>query len=480
MKKQAILLWTVLFAIGFTLCADTRTIIVKKDGSGDAVTIQAAFNAAANGDIIEIGDDEKYIEDVTVSPALAQAGIPASPIASFTLRAASGKHPVIQAANAVTSQRMIALGLPGQDYLGFVVWGCKGVMIQGIEIVNYENTVNAFNVQSSLVIADSADVTIENCTIRGPAARSPGEGNGILIAGVQANPFRTDNIVVRNCLITETHYGVISAVFQKGSGADPNHVTVEDCRFIDGYESGVDIDNAGEAIVRRCTFNNYNHGIHFAGGNAIVEDCLIMNTKQEGLDLQVDTNWNDHIAGVVVRRCAVIGCGFDSDRAGIRCADGSSRFENCISAGNAGPGILVTCGSNSDVNAVFDHCDIYENFGDFEVKLVSTGNYLGQLTITNSNIVSTGSGILNEVELEAVIAHHNNVFVKFDAYERVNATASLSLNPKYVSPAFNASDFTFAGFQLREDSPVLRAGEGGAAIGSQGLPVTTVKSWRAY
>ena len=100
--------------------------------------------------------------------------------------------------------------------LGFVLWGCKGVTIQGIEIVNLESTVNAFNVESTLTIADCDTVTIENCTVRGPNEKSEHEGGAVLIAGVQAKPYLTNNITIKNCLITESHYGIISAVFQKG------------------------------------------------------------------------------------------------------------------------------------------------------------------------------------------------------------------------------------------------------------------------
>ena len=165
----------------------SANITVKQDGTGDTQTIQAALNAAQNGDTIIIGDSKTYVEDLTASPFLAQVGVPAAAVSSFTLMAADGVKPVIQAANAETSQRMSVLGLTGRDMLGFAIWGCQGVTIQGIEIVNLENEVNAFNVQSSLVIVDSDRVTVQDCTVRGPNQKSAHEGNAILIAGVQAD-----------------------------------------------------------------------------------------------------------------------------------------------------------------------------------------------------------------------------------------------------------------------------------------------------
>lgn len=459
--------------------AFTATITVKQDGTGSAKTVQDALNSAKNGDTIVIGDSGKYQEDITASPILAQAGIPAANLSSFTLKAADGMKPVIQATNAETSQRMSVLGLPGKDMLGFVIWGCKGVTIQGVEIINLDNTVNAFNVQSSLVVVDSDGVTIDNCTLRGPNQKSEHEGCALLIAGVQAQPYITDNITVRNCLVTESHYGIISAIFQKGSGTDPNHVTIENCRFINGFESGIDMDNAQQMTIRNCTFDNYNHGIHFAGGTTLVEDCIIRNSKDAGLDVNVDTSWNDKITGVTVRRCAVIGSGAEKEGAGIRCADGPSRFENCISTGNYGPGILVKPDSVSDVNAVFDHCDLYENITSTETML-QTGKYAAAVTITNSNIVSSGTGIENQLDITAVTAHHNNVFVKGDAYINVDGKDSLAKDPLFVSPTDNPDAFSFDKFKLKDNSPVLKAGVGGTAIGSQGGTVVLVPMWSIF
>lgn len=460
--------------------AFTATITVKQDGTGNHKTIQAAFNAAQNGDTIIIGDSGKYVEDLTASPALAAAGIPAAPLASFTLKAADGMKPVIQAANLESSQRMSALGVPGRDMLGFVVWGCKGVTIQGIEIVNLENVVNAFKVESSLVIADSDGVTIENCTLRGPNEKSSNEGNALLIAGVQAQPFLTDNIVIRNSLITESHYGIISGLFQKGSGVDPNRVTIENCQFINTFQSGIDIDNAKQMVVRNCTFTNCHRGIHLAGGSALVEDCTILSSKSYGIECYVDTTWNDKITNGIFRRCAIVGSGVESEAAGIRCADGPVRFENCIVAGSTGAGIQLSGKAHADVSVAMDHCDLYENLGIAEVMLMAEGDRAVKFTITNSNIVSSGGGFENERDPGDVDAHHNNVFVKGDAYYNVTAKNSISKDPLYVSASNDPAKFTFEGFKLQATSPVLNAGVDGKAIGAYGTIVTRIRQWLTY
>ncbi|MFH1742588.1 MAG: right-handed parallel beta-helix repeat-containing protein [bacterium] len=480
MLKRSLILVMAAWLGFFAASSAAKTITVKQDGTGDTTTVQAALNAASDGDIIEIADDGRYVEDLSASPVLAQAGL-APALFSFTLRAAAGKHPVVEAANAETSQRMSILELPGRDMLGFAIWGCNGVTIQGIEFAALENSVNAFNVQSCITIADSANVTIEDCIVRGPGEPSPGEGTGILIAGVAANPFLTDNITIRNCSIIDPHYGITSAIFMKGSGTDANHVTIEDCQFSNTTESAVDIDNAHEAVVRRCTMSDCKYGIHFAGGNSIVEDCLVFYSLSEGLKADVDENWNDQIVGAVVRRCAFIGNGVQNPEAGVRCADGASiRFENCIIAGNGGPGLRVQTGSTTDVNVILDRCDLYENSGESEVIVEGNGMNLATLTITNSNIVSSFDGIVNEIEFEAVTLHHNNVFVPGELYNYVGSSDSVSVDPMYVSPTIIPEEFAFGDFALQGGSPVLTAGEGGTAIGSQGPLETQVKDWSVY
>ncbi len=456
------------------------TIVVKQDGTADATSIQAALMAASDGDTIEIADDETYVEDVTASPVLAQAGIPAAPLASFTLKAREGNNPVLQAANAENSQRMAALGISGRDMLGLVVWGCKGVTIQGIEIVNPENSVNGYNVQSSFIIADCEDILVERCTIRGPGEASPGEGNAVLVAGVQAQPFLTNNITIRDCLITESHYGIITAVFQKDTGVDPNKVVIEGCIFQTGFESAIDIDNALEAIVRDCTITDYKHGIHFAGGNSLVEDCLVIESKEEGFKTDIDENWNSEIIGGIVRRCAFVGNGVENPRGGVRLTDGPIQMENCIIAGNYGPGVWVTTASTTDVDAVLDHCDIYQNQGDFQVHIQVDGDMWAKLTMTNCNVVGDADGFNNEMYPEDVVVHHNNVYVDGEAYVFVNPEDSLSVDPLYVGAAADPASFTSDGFQLQPDSPVLSAGVDGTYIGSQGVQETRIETWMIH
>ncbi|MCP4711096.1 MAG: hypothetical protein GY869_20950, partial [Planctomycetes bacterium] len=198
-------------------------------------------------------------------------------------------------------------------------------------------------------------------------------------------------------------------------------------------------------------------------------------------ECEIDTNWNDSITEVTVRRCAIIGNGFEAEEApGIECSDGPLLFENSIIAGNAGPGVKVTTGSSSAVNAVFDHCDIYENFGLSEIMIMGGGEQSAKLTVTNSNIVSSGGGFENELDPSAVTAHHNNVAVSFDAYYNVNATDSVANDPLYESPTNNPVDFSWDGFKLKSGSPSLNAGEDGSAIGSTGSSVTFINAWEIF
>jgi len=79
-----------------------------------------------------------------------------------------------------------------------------------------------------------------------------------------------------------------------------------------------------------------------------------------------------------------------------------------------------------------------------------------------------------------VDAHHNNVFVKGDAYYNVTAKNSISKDPLYVSPSNDPAQFTFEGFKLQDNSPVLNAGVDGKAIGAYGTIVTRIRQWLTY
>ncbi|RJP22080.1 MAG: hypothetical protein C4527_22385 [Candidatus Omnitrophota bacterium] len=97
------------FVVVFAMAAwgaESATITVAKDGTGNVASVQHALLLAQNGDEIVIADNAVYEEDIT-------AGAVANLVASFTLRAAAGQHPTIRAVNQ--SSRLAVLGIPGVD-----------------------------------------------------------------------------------------------------------------------------------------------------------------------------------------------------------------------------------------------------------------------------------------------------------------------------------------------------------------------------
>ena len=89
-------------ALGALPSVDAATIRVP----GDHSTVQAAVNAAAPGDVVEITNSATYTEDLTIT----------TPV---TLRGAAGQRPTLAAAH--TAERFGHLGITGPDRFGAVV-----------------------------------------------------------------------------------------------------------------------------------------------------------------------------------------------------------------------------------------------------------------------------------------------------------------------------------------------------------------------
>ena len=112
--------------------------------------------------------------------------------------------------------------------------------------------------------------------------------------------------------------------------------------------------------------------------------------------------------------------------------------------------------------------------------MFKSGEKAVSLTITNSNIVSSGNGIENQLDASVVTAHHNNVFAGIEAYINVEAKDSIAKDPLFVSPTNNPDEFSLDDFKLQDKSPVIKAGEGGSFIGSQGPKTTSIPMWNLF
>lgn len=463
------------------------TITVMQDGSGDATSVQAALAAAENGDTIVIGDSEVYEEDVT-------AGVAAELVASFTLKAAEGQTPVIRAVNQ--TERLGALGFPGIDFMGTFLFGCQGVVIEGITFENMTVEANVAGLSACLALFDCSDVTVRNCTVRaagGEGTGYPADNLGLVVGGVQTAPT---GVVIEDCLIEEVNYGIAVAKLQGGTPTDPS-VTIRNCTIQHCEETGIEVDNGaplespdpstiaqGEGnLLENNTIIDANTGLSLGGGYTVIRNCTVLASRGEGFDVDLDGDRGTQPITGILENTAFIGSGGD----GVRIDEGLIDLSNCIVAGSGSEGIHLRESGNETV-VTADHCDIYRNLQldpeSFYEVLVDVGEAaLIQLRITNSNVVGMAglyNGSLEDpgyFDPEGLFATYCNVFVDAERYTNVVVENDLEFDPMYVNPIPDPDQFTREGFELESGSPAIGAGEDGTYIGSQGQAAVGVEDW---
>ncbi|MFH1741232.1 MAG: right-handed parallel beta-helix repeat-containing protein [bacterium] len=480
----------VLLAIGVASSAMGATITVKKDGSADIDSVALALATISNGDTIIIADSATYEEDLT-------AGALPGFAASFTLKAADGQTPVIQAVNGLA--RLEALGIPGTDYMGALFFGCQGVLIEGITFQNLDVSANLAGISGVLTLMDSSDITVRNCTIRAAGAEAgyPADNVNLILAGVTMPPT---GIVVEDCISEDGNYGLAVAKLLGGTPTDPSTI-VRNCIFRNLEETGIEVDSgaplespdpntiaAGQGnLFENCTVINANTGIQLGGGYNVIRNCEVLGCREHGFDVDLDGDRGTQPITGIVEDSVFIGCAGD----GVRIDEGIVSLTNCIVAGSSSEGIHL---QNSDnlTTVTVDQCDIYHNLQEsdyFEVRVDVGGTDLVQLKISNSNVITEmGGGILNGsvddftyFDEEGLFASYCNVISTDERYVNVVVDNDLQVAPAYVSPSIDPDAFTREGFRLPAGSSLLTAGKDGTYIGSQGSgePVG-VKDWSIY
>ena len=463
------------------------TITVAQDGSGDVPSVQAAAATAANGDEIVILDSAVYEEDLT-------AGAGAGFAAQFTLKAAEGQTPTLRAVN--TAIRLDAFGIPDEDRLGTILFGCVGTVIEGIIFENLTTQVNASTISSALGLIDCIDVTIRNCTIRG--AGGPGTSYdafnfGTVVFGVTLAPT---GIVYENCLVEECHFGVQVLKATAGVPTDPS-ITLRGCTIQNCNGNGIEMDCAA-------TPNPEDPSVVATGPGHLIEDTVIVNCANPAT-----------LGGgkITFRRCDFLGnrgyvnvdkqdtgelpilAGFDdvaiigSGNIGVRVIGGILTMTNCIVAGCAREGLYLTEDAEEGI-ATVDHCDFYQNLTEtpdsFQLRLDPATGLDRTLAVSNTNVLGI-SGIINGkpdamdvFDPDVVTASYCNVNTEFDPYINVTVDHEVSFDPQYVNPTTDPDLFTREGFQLQEGSPALTAASDGGPLGSQGPADVRVTDWAIH
>jgi hypothetical protein len=182
--------------------------------------------------------------------------------------------------------------------------------------------------------------------------------------------------LVSDCLLDgEKNNGNISLVAKNGSGGENIDVKVSDCLIINGDKAGVEVVQGNDT--------NYNENIIFDG-------CVIKNNK-----FGVLIDWGD-VGSIKFRDCDIQ----NNDQDGIINAGGgvqNTEIVGCTIENNGEHGISLTNSDGPITSVSIDNTTIKDNntknndsHGIF-IKYVPGGDPIKNLTIQNTDIVSTGT-----------------------------------------------------------------------------------------
>lgn len=309
----------VVFFVGVWSQAMAATIHVEKDGSGDFTVIQAAVDAAADGDVIEIGpgqyeEYQPYNWSLDVYVWVRDK--------SLTFRGSGPDETIIG---------------PGDPYVHNQSGGMifrDGAFLR-VENLSFKNMWNGPGIDASVEILE-----IENCVFRG------GDYNllpdGILLDSSQGG-------YIRNCQFLDLDVGV--GIFSPTSG-----LVVEDCYF-SGFWQGVSAGWSGSvSTVRNCEFlgegRQNSIGVQiWSGASLTLESCSISGCARAGVLISDN-------GPVFVRDCTITQLG----GSGIRLhSNYAAQFENNIVVSDVACIMIL---ENGTVGASFFHNNHFIREGD--------------------------------------------------------------------------------------------------------------------
>lgn len=450
---------------------------------GDHATVQAAVNAAADGDIIEITNSAVYNEDVTIAKTL-------------TLRGAEGQRPTIQNANSI--ERFAHLGIIGPDCLGTVV-RAAGCQLSNITFSNPQVEADAAGVSSALTII-APGVTTENCTIT-TVDTAPGDNVGVAVVDLDlptgGNPPM--DTLFKDCLFDTNKFGLAISWFI--APAIIPTVTVDGCTFTNNTGSSLEMDT-GNVQVINCTFmDNPGTGIEVGAGSvSVVDSVFARNGLQNGCAINVElaTNWDETAeapmpspvgeglpaGSIQLSRCIFYAHG-DPDIAldpTVRVHEGTLNASHCIFTENYS-NHLVMDNSGEEIapaQVFIDHCDFYRSLLSSEIVIYDMGGPQ-QITFQIKNsILTEGDDGLWSIENEFwEPAPGNELQAHYVAfYDPSLLEGDLimeELNNLYFStglPPYNNTDPTDpTSFMLPTGNALLTAGENGTYLGARGTGV---------
>jgi predicted outer membrane repeat protein len=478
MKVIAVFSVLLVAAVGLSPAA---VYVIHPDGSGDFATIQAAIDAAVDGDVIELSDGT-YTGDGNRD--LDYHG------KAITVRSQSG------------DPETCVIDCEDEEHRGFYLDSGEGYdsVVQGIKVANAHLSAHVptprgggiyCGASSSPTIVDCAFVDnvacwfghpglgygggmyclgsprVENCTFCGNHAL---DGSGVYCGGSGAPVFT-------NCAFdsNSTGYGygggmgcdanttIIGCVFSGNSAYSGGGVhcggstTITDCTFVGNdatFGGGMSAD--GSTAVSGCSFvdnsASYGGGIRLSGSVTLMESRFVGNTGEWG--------------------------------AGMSCAGGSPTIVYCLFGGNCAGQAGGALNCSGDCSPTLANCSIVANSAAAGSGVHCEAYNVGDVSVTASRcIIALGEGS----QAVQVSTGHGSAVVKLwcsDVFGNAGGDWVGCIEGQDEGPGNICMDPLFCGFDspdepysLHEGSPCLQENSScGQLIGAlgQGCEAVTV------
>lgn len=265
------LLTATLILLALVVEAGAAVWLVRQDGTGDFEIVRDAVQAAADGDIIDIGagwyDDFVIIDDIPVY-------VPLDGSKSLTFRGVGADQTVI----GPTEFQPFVYETGFQCYSA--ITSCE-LVFENLRIANLYHG----------IITDSAHLTIDSCAFSGIAI------------GIVSTYDSVGRVTVAGCEFVDSVDGGGRGIRSRASST-----AITDCVFRNSYR-GITINNNGngDAVISRCTFDGESigvTGISVTGGpDATIDQCVIRAMHTFGISM--------YGAGqVTITDCVIEQCGY--------------------------------------------------------------------------------------------------------------------------------------------------------------------------
>jgi len=430
--------------------ADSNIIIVKQDGTGDYITIQAALDdvSLVACDVIEVQDDGVYDGNGTgrlVFP---------NDVNYLTLQAGDGNSPTITLSGVGPNTVYIQMLSVGQTIQGFNI--------------NLGACSDITDSNSTMILSRGGATTVRDCNITGPTSG--------WIRGI-TNVATIEDTEISNCRL-----GILCDINEPNAGF---RYSISGSYVHDTHYRGITFIDCN-AVMDDCLVELCGDSLANPGGNVLAAD---------GCDLDPDDTLTLLITNSTIRE-ALWGRNFSMETIGTVTIE-DSIIMNALGIATHSDEILqyrgtlnlnrciIKAGQRSCVNLYqasegvsggicnIDHCDIMDTNATTQWAAF-TYDPCAVLTVTNS--ILTGPYGLYEGGNGTIISNWNDNFCDSNFAGDVVAGPN-DFNPG-VYPFYiqtdDASLDTF--FALQPYSPVVNADEDGNYMGSQG-PMTGHERW---